>query len=106
LQAAHYGTPQGRVRFFLIAARHGLPLPDLPQPTHDFPLINALEIKLPNEDKIRPIRTANGTAPHPFVTIGDAISDLPRFDWYAFCKCTTIPLAYVASEQEKSQATP
>ncbi|KNZ81672.1 DNA (cytosine-5)-methyltransferase 1 [Termitomyces sp. J132] len=82
LQAGHYGTPQRRHRFFLIAAVDGHPLPELPQPSHDFPDNYGLGIKLESsEEWIRPIRVANGTAPHPFVTIDDAISDLPRFDW-------------------------
>ncbi|KAH7927250.1 S-adenosyl-L-methionine-dependent methyltransferase [Leucogyrophana mollusca] len=83
LQAAHYGTPQTRVRFFLIAAKPGHPLPEFPQPSHDFPLVDALQIKLPNGHHIRPIRTMNGTAPHRFVSIDDAISDLLRYDWQA-----------------------
>jgi len=58
-------------------------LPELPQPTHDFPDSQTLDIKIGiGKEKIAPIRTAHGTAAHPFVTIGDAISDLPRFDWY------------------------
>ncbi|KAJ3571618.1 hypothetical protein NP233_g3648 [Leucocoprinus birnbaumii] len=81
LQAGHYGTPQRRVRFFLIAAKGDLPLPDLPQPTHDFPQTNRLAMTMPNGDIIRPIRTNVGTAPHPFVSIEDAIGDLPKFDW-------------------------
>jgi site-specific DNA-cytosine methylase len=83
LQAAHYGAPQIRVRFFMVAAKHGYALPDLPTPTHDFPVSDALEIKLPVGHHIRPIWTRNGYAPHQFVTIDDAISDLPRFDWYS-----------------------
>ncbi|THH07097.1 hypothetical protein EW146_g9422 [Bondarzewia mesenterica] len=78
LQAGHYGAPQTRVRFFLIAAKQGHVLPDFPQPTHDFPQGRTLEIKFPNGHAIRPITTAKGTAPFPFVTIDDAISDLPR----------------------------
>jgi hypothetical protein len=82
LQAGHYGTPQGRVRFFVVAAADGHPLPDMPQPTHDFPDSRTLQIKLPvGGPSIKPIRTSNGTAPHSFITIDDAISDLPRFDW-------------------------
>ncbi|KAF8640653.1 hypothetical protein AX17_000310 [Amanita inopinata Kibby_2008] len=81
LQAGHYGTPQGRVRFFLVAALDGTPLPELPQPTHDFPQTNRLLISLSTGDIIQPIKTTGGTAPHPSVTIHDAISDLPRFDW-------------------------
>lgn len=81
LQAGHYGTPQTRVRFFMIAAKYGHPLPQLPQPTHAFPQIDALGINLPIGHHIRPIWTQTGYAPHQFVTIDDAISDLPRFDW-------------------------
>lgn len=81
LQAGHYGTPQGRIRFFLIAAREGMPLPELPQPTHEFPQNRGLEIKLTNGETIAPIKTGTGCSFHPFVTIDDAISDLPRFDW-------------------------
>jgi DNA (cytosine-5)-methyltransferase 1 len=82
LQAGHYGTPQGRVRFFAIAAADGYPLPEIPQPTHDFPEARSLQIKLPvGGPPIKPIRTDNGIAPHAFVSIDDAISDLPRFDW-------------------------
>ncbi|KAI9429370.1 hypothetical protein BJY52DRAFT_1345301 [Lactarius psammicola] len=66
MEARHYGTPQTRVRFFLIAARCGTPLPAATQPTHDFPRTHHLEA---------------GTAPFRFVSIDDAISDLPRFDW-------------------------
>ncbi|KAG6907943.1 hypothetical protein DXG01_006801 [Tephrocybe rancida] len=82
LQAGHYGTPQRRHRFFLVAAVHGHPLPEFPQPSHDFPDNHGLKIKLESSGKtICPIRWANGTAPHPFVSIDDAISDLPHFDW-------------------------
>ncbi|KAG1717820.1 S-adenosyl-L-methionine-dependent methyltransferase [Suillus lakei] len=81
LQAGHYGTPQTRVRFFMVAAKSGHPLPQLPQPTHAFPAVDALGIDLPVGHHIRPIWTETGYAPHQFVTIDDAISDLPRFDW-------------------------
>lgn len=84
LQAAHYGTPQSRARFFMVAAKYGFPLPELPQPTHDFPFADSLEIKFPVGHHIKPIWTRTGYAPHRFVTIDDAISDLPRFDW---CGC-------------------
>ncbi|CAA7265858.1 unnamed protein product [Cyclocybe aegerita] len=78
LQAGHYGTPQRRMRFFLIAAKEGHMLPAFPQPTHDFP--DTHEIK--NRDgRVIPVRATRGTAAHPFVTVEDAIGDLPRFDW-------------------------
>jgi DNA (cytosine-5)-methyltransferase 1 len=84
LQAGNYGTPQGRIRLIIIAAVDGHPLPELPQPSHDFPsIIKKLEIKHPTEEEnsICPVWATRGTAPHAFVTIDDAISDLPRFDW-------------------------
>ena len=58
-------------------------LPELPQPTHDFPQYRKLEIHFPNGHVIQPIRALRGTAPLPFVSIKDAIGDLPRFDWCA-----------------------
>src|SRR5216683_1260097 len=81
LQAAHYGTPQTRVRFFLFGAQRGYPLVAAPKPTHDFPQTHRLEIRFPNHDIARPVRAEAGTAPYKFVTIDDAIGDLPRFDW-------------------------
>ncbi|KAH9984055.1 S-adenosyl-L-methionine-dependent methyltransferase, partial [Russula compacta] len=81
LQAAHYGTPQTRVRFFLFAARRGYPLLAAPPPTHDFPQTHKLEVRFPNGDIARAVHAEAGTAPFSFVTIDDAISDLPRFDW-------------------------
>ncbi|KAF8131609.1 S-adenosyl-L-methionine-dependent methyltransferase [Boletus edulis] len=81
LEAAHYGTPQHRVRFFLIAAKRGLELPPFPQPSHDVPNSDSLEIKFPNGQVFRPITTLSGVAPHRYVSVHDAISDLPKFDW-------------------------
>lgn len=81
LQAAHYGTPQTRVRFFLFAARRGYPLMATPKPTHDFPPTNRLEVRFPNGDIARAVHAEPGIAPFRYVSIDDAISDLPRFDW-------------------------
>jgi DNA (cytosine-5)-methyltransferase 1 len=41
-------------------------------------------ITMPNGDMVKPIRPGPGTAPHPFVSIEDAIGDLLRFDWWVF----------------------
>ncbi|KAF8262785.1 S-adenosyl-L-methionine-dependent methyltransferase [Lactarius quietus] len=101
LQAAHYGTPQTRVRFFLLAARHGHPLPAAPQPTHDFPPTNRLEVRFPNGDIARAVRAEPGTAPFRFVSIDDAISDLPRFDW-----CVPNPWTKRAEARERAQSIP
>lgn len=87
LQAAHYGTPQTRVRFFLFGAKRGYPLLAAPQPTHDFSQTHKLEVRFPNGDIARAVRAEAGTAPYKFVSIDDAISDLPRFDWWANPPC-------------------
>ncbi|KAI5116817.1 hypothetical protein M0805_007098 [Coniferiporia weirii] len=82
LQAAHYGTPQSRVRFFLWAACAGFPLPEFPARTHDFPArAVSMAIRFPNGDVVAPIDVSRGIAPLPFVTVGDSISDLKRWDW-------------------------
>ncbi|CAK5264465.1 unnamed protein product [Mycena citricolor] len=84
LQAAHYGTPQRRVRFLLVAAKAGLPLPGMPQPTHDFPGAQQLAMHLPYPENqnltVKPICTRRGYAAHAGVTINDATSDLPKWD--------------------------
>uniref|UniRef100_A0A0W0FRZ2 Cytosine-specific methyltransferase n=1 Tax=Moniliophthora roreri TaxID=221103 RepID=A0A0W0FRZ2_MONRR len=80
LQAGHYGTPQSRLRFFMVAAKHGLKLPDLPRPTHDFPR-PIPPINLSVGASIKPVVFVQGTALHPSVSINDAIEDLPPFDW-------------------------
>lgn len=83
LQAAHYGTPQSRVRFIIYAAQVGYALPKFPKPTHDFPDAKSLSITFANGYVVAPIDTARGISPLPFVTVSDAISDLKRWDWYA-----------------------
>ncbi|KAF5392504.1 hypothetical protein D9757_002234 [Collybiopsis confluens] len=84
LQAAHYGAPQGRARFFLLAALPNMPLPAFPQPTHYFPRAGVsprLRLEMDNGRTVAVIRTAQGTALFPMVTIADAVDDLRRFDW-------------------------
>lgn len=82
LQGGHYGLPQTRIRFFMVASKRGYPLPEVPQPTHQFPAEDSLEIKFSNGMVIRPVQTNGRAAPFRFTTIEDAIGDLPRFDWY------------------------
>ncbi|KAI0069446.1 S-adenosyl-L-methionine-dependent methyltransferase [Panus rudis PR-1116 ss-1] len=81
LQAAHYGTPQSRIRFFMIASKQSYPLQAFLAPTHDFPIRDSLEIRLSEETSIWPIVPATETAAFKFVTIREAISDLPYFNW-------------------------
>ncbi|KAF9041782.1 S-adenosyl-L-methionine-dependent methyltransferase [Hymenopellis radicata] len=86
LQAAHYGTPQRRERFFLCAAKRGLRLPEFPQPTHNYPDARDLSIKnicgiYGRETTIQCISNSKGIAPHSYVSVRDAIEDLPAFDY-------------------------
>lgn len=87
-QAGMHGLPQGRRRFFVWAARRGEALPDFPQPSTLFPLVKSMTVRLP----VRPNRPSEGSGvavtatlrtavPHAQVTVGDAISDLPSFEY-------------------------
>nr|VWP01255.1 Glucans biosynthesis glucosyltransferase H (EC [Ganoderma boninense] len=81
LQAGQYGTPQRRVRFFLLASLKSYPLPSFPEPTHAVLHPDALHIKI-SDEVIKPtFITEKGTAPFKAVTIRDAIGDLLPFDW-------------------------
>ncbi|KAI0095061.1 S-adenosyl-L-methionine-dependent methyltransferase [Irpex rosettiformis] len=81
LEAAHYGTPQARVRFFLIASQLGHTLPSIPAPMYDLPTKDALAIRFPHNLTITPITPTSGLVPHRYISVEDAISDLPWFDW-------------------------
>jgi site-specific DNA-cytosine methylase len=70
LQAAEHGTPQSRTRVFFWASMPGYPLPKYPEPTHVF--VGA---------KPKVTRRIRRSAPHSTVLVGDAISDLPAFEW-------------------------
>ncbi|KAI9429994.1 hypothetical protein H4582DRAFT_2064337 [Lactarius indigo] len=50
-------------------------------PTHDFPLAHRLNFHFPNCDIAGAVLAKVGTAPFSFVSINDAIGDLPCFDW-------------------------
>lgn len=90
LQAGDYGTPQTRVRFYLIAAKSGRTLPKFPTPTHDFPDVQGmvrrdLSFQVVVSDGKRdvfPINRKHGMAPHRPVTVQDAIGDLPHWNMY------------------------
>ncbi len=83
LQAGQYGTPQRRVRFFLLASLKSYPLPSFPEPTHAVLHPDKLLIKLPSGDPLEPtFVTGKGSAPFKAVTICDAIGDLLPFDWF------------------------
>lgn len=71
LQASEHGAPQSRRRVFFWGCSLGLRLPLYPQPTH---ICKGLSI--PTDTFV-----IGKTAPHNPVTVGDAISDLPAFEW-------------------------
>ncbi|KAI0077119.1 S-adenosyl-L-methionine-dependent methyltransferase [Panus rudis PR-1116 ss-1] len=84
LQAGQYGAPQGRLRAIFWGARRDLPLPTFPIPTHCYPTPTP-RIKLPHGGHLHPISRDptqdSQCAPLPTVTVNDAISDLPKWDW-------------------------
>ncbi|KAG0149871.1 hypothetical protein CROQUDRAFT_131046 [Cronartium quercuum f. sp. fusiforme G11] len=82
LQAAQYGTPQERRRIIFSAARRGLTVPKLPQPTHHF-RDPKLTIKLTEHPKLAiDFRGHWGGGALKPVTVSDAIADLPCFEYF------------------------
>ncbi|KIJ10522.1 cytosine-5--methyltransferase [Paxillus involutus ATCC 200175] len=88
LQAAQYGAPQGRKRVIFWGARRDVLMPEWPIPTHCSPT-KLCRARLPTGSTLRPnIRNKcedglddDRSAPLHFVTIHEAIGDLPPFDW-------------------------
>jgi DNA (cytosine-5)-methyltransferase 1 len=84
LDARSFGSPQNRIRLFLICARKGVPLPSIPEPSHANP-----ELKMVNffgiSNSRRPFHVGTKgeikSGPLPAVTVREAISDLPRFEY-------------------------
>jgi DNA (cytosine-5)-methyltransferase 1 len=78
LQAGYYGLPQNRWRVFIWAAYGDTPVPSFPKPKFQFPrttIIGATQFR----DSI--VKTSPGDIGLlPFVTVGDAISDLPKLE--------------------------
>ncbi|CAE6457888.1 unnamed protein product [Rhizoctonia solani] len=86
LQAAEYGAPQHRRRAFILGARHGFTLPELPLPTYCVRKPDT-GLRLPTSRYIDPTHQKNGkvsivgNAIHRQVTMWDAIGDLAPFEW-------------------------
>ncbi|RPD66509.1 S-adenosyl-L-methionine-dependent methyltransferase, partial [Lentinus tigrinus ALCF2SS1-7] len=86
LQAGQYGAPQGRRRVIFLGARGDVPMPSYPVPQYAY-AIPVQNLNLPNCEVLYPtFRVGHGKeghqcAPLPAVTVDDAISDLPKFDW-------------------------
>lgn len=79
LNAADYGAPQSRTRAIYMAARADLNLPQLPSPTH---FSTATHLK-PNTAPwgIFPVVNYPDLFMHGPVSVGNAINDLPAFNW-------------------------
>ena len=84
-QAGMHGLPQGRRRFFVWATRRDERLPDFPQPSTLFPLVKSITVKLPHrpgeKEAVAVTAMLRHAVPHAQVTVGDAISDLPTFEY-------------------------
>jgi len=84
LDARSFGSPQNRIRLFLICARQGIPLPSVPQPTHVNPHIERnIFVGASNSSRTFYVgdKGACGSAPFPSINVRDAISDLPQFEY-------------------------
>ncbi|ORY24064.1 S-adenosyl-L-methionine-dependent methyltransferase [Naematelia encephala] len=84
LSSRSYGSPQNRVRLFVLAARIGIKLPNFPLPTHANPDIRATIFSVEDgEDMIKVYQGwgTPGCGPLPAVTAEEAISDLPPFEY-------------------------
>ncbi|MDA0320386.1 MAG: DNA cytosine methyltransferase [Proteobacteria bacterium] len=82
LQAGYYGLPQNRWRVFIWAAQTGERLPLLPTPTHSFVKNTVFGATHFRECVVRPAAEIGDLFSNlqPMITVGDAISDLPRLD--------------------------
>ncbi|KAJ1968533.1 hypothetical protein H4R35_006401, partial [Dimargaris xerosporica] len=80
-QAGCHGVPQTRRRLFVWGARRGHQLPQFPQPITCFTKSLSVAIKLPNGVLYSTSRRSQEAAPHYGITVQDAISDLPAFEY-------------------------
>ncbi|KAF9329689.1 hypothetical protein BGZ91_000444 [Linnemannia elongata] len=87
MQAGHYGVPQSRYRFFVWAAKLGYTLPTFPLPTTTFSTDTSASFDAPldleyNDHKaFHYFGRRKYQAPDPMVTVRDALSDLPGFEY-------------------------
>ncbi|KAK7007272.1 S-adenosyl-L-methionine-dependent methyltransferase [Favolaschia claudopus] len=77
LNAAQHGCAQNRSRFIILGARRGLKLPNLPALSHTSNSPHKYSLFLKGEFVPRATRhSGTATAPHPLITLDDAINDL------------------------------
>lgn len=94
LDSRSFGSPQNRLRLFIICARAGVPLPSNPEPTHANPCITVNLFTSADMDHAPRAffvgsKGVQGSAPYPAVTVKDAISDMPPFEYE--CQQPIIP---------------
>ena len=70
-----------RRRFFVWGVRRDLNLPEFPQPSTVYVENTMLGISLPNGTQYVSSKRRFNQAPLPSITVGEAISDLPMFDY-------------------------
>ena len=78
LQAGYYGLPQNRWRVFIWGAYGDLPVPEFPKPKYNFPKTTIFGATQFRDCVIKPQKHDKNLL--PFVTVGDAISDLPKIE--------------------------
>ena len=87
LNALHFGAPQHRIRFFLLAAKHGITLPELPKPTHFHKSCQRdmkQELQLDDVNSVWSFSSQGakkGEVEWDSFSVEDALADLPQFDW-------------------------
>lgn len=84
LDSRSYGSPQNRVRLFILSAWNGVPLPTFPEPTHSNPAIRITLFSIEDKEDNQQDRGffvgskgTQGSGAYTAVTAGEAISDLP-----------------------------
>ncbi|KAF9454585.1 S-adenosyl-L-methionine-dependent methyltransferase [Macrolepiota fuliginosa MF-IS2] len=87
LQAGQYGAPQNRPRVIFWAAKRGIPLPKHPVPVYAWkqgatrPVL-PIGTRMPPPSRSLVPGESHQCAPLKPITVGAAIGDLPKFDWY------------------------
>ena len=80
-QAGQHGVPQSRRRLFIWGAKRGSYLPNFPQTSTCFSKQGSVNVLLPNGTSFTYNHRTNGYAPHPGVSVREAINDLPEFEF-------------------------